>query len=596
VKKRDRDVREPESGTLARRALLGTAAAGAVAAVATSRPQAAEAAEAATTVSVAELPEGARTRAIVTTEAEKTKQFGTYAQSEMVVNVRDLYLASDGTVAFPGTTSAVPNYTRAMARALAVAGATGSLATIGFPSGSFVMEPFVVNRPIRIVSFGSDTSNHGTATVGPPASTAANAAKVYGGTQIWRAGSSTAPLMTVNAAGVSIEGISFNGSGRAGGGILVKYGFELRMFQVRVINALGVGLQIDRANNALFHHVMIDRCGVAGQSSSVVINSADLEGESAPYARTNTLDIMGLTIEQNRHTALEIGVDASRNVAARDQAPEYLRITDLHIESASASSEKEFLPNVPVVAIGVVTSLTFVDPFIYGGPAPLIRQEEPTTRPNRSEGVTVIGGTLRGQYPADGVSKTLVELVRGNYFKMLGVRLLQYGPNDSPVVIQQGFRDSALVDSTTELPTRLGVPPIADRRGVLVSPSLQSIHGKLRAMDHIIAAQPSGVVVRPAGANVTDRIAVNGANDSRGKIIFVTSGSPAAGMQLKIWLSRRYTTGLPVAIMAATDERSAAARPYLIVRDDASSTWIEVYFALAPPANATMGINYIVMG
>lgn len=115
-------------------------------------------------------------------------------------------------------------------------------------------------------------------------------------------------------------------------------------------------------------------------------------------------------------------------------------------------------------------------------------------------------------------------------------------------------------------------------------------------MVHIIAAQPSAVVVRPAGSNVTDRIAVNGVNVSRGKIIFVTSGSPAAGMQLKIWLSRRYTTGHPVAIVAPTDERSAAASPYLIVRDDASSTWIEVYFASAPPSKATMGINYIVMG
>lgn len=527
-----------------------------------------------------------------------TAPFGTvFAQRELVLDIRDLYQDEDGTTTFPGTEARVRDHSRALHRAVELASASDALATIAFPAGTFVVEPITLDRPIRLVGVGSPTARYGQPVAG---------GRVWGGAMLVRSSSAPpGPLLTVHSHGVTIEGISFDGRGTTEVGLHVTNGFELRVIRSRLINFQATALLVDHANNAVFDTVHVNNAGVPGGASAVVVNSTPADDGSMPNGtRTNTLDFRSLTIEQSRATALEIGVDPAKNRADRDQHPEYLRFTDLHVESTShGGQEQEFLPAEPALRIGVLYSATFVAPFVYGGPGPVLSQDAGSGPAARSTGVTLVGGVLRGQRGAAQQTPALIDLRKGDEFRVLGTRFTQY--TRSPVVIQSTFGASVQIDPTCMVGAApgspAGTPRIDDLRDSSKAAPFRVV-GRLHTDDVVelhggIEGHATPVRVDTAGINVAAVEADRTCDEVRGRVVFRTSSTPAAGAQVKIHLPRvgQYRVSA-AAHVTASDAACARLLPFAQLRSDTGSNELWLCLSSTPAPDTRYGFYYSVIG
>ena len=289
-------------------------------------------------------------------------------------------------------------------------------ATVVFPPGDYLVDGLTAGtygqvaanrRALRLAAAAADSSRF-------------HAAPRYGGVRLLHVAASATAMLTLSGGGLSVEGLVLDGQGAPGDICRVDFGFELRMKNVRIINGGGIGLHARRLNNARFEHVMVDNCGSA-TLAAVTMGDSDLgTGEM------NTNEFYGLTIERQPNVALAIGVGAS----VPDYFAEFLRFTDLHIEAATdngGSTNAEAL-----VEIGNVRSVCFVNPFIFGGPGPLIRHNQlQNVEDYPLGGVAVIGGTLLGHTTTSGgsgaVPAHLIHLKKGNGFVTVGTRFDQAG-------------------------------------------------------------------------------------------------------------------------------------------------------------------------
>lgn len=528
-----------------------------------------------------------------------TEPYGTeYAQRELFLDLRDLYSPEDGTTTYPSSSARVRDYTAAMTRALRLASAPAAMATIAVPSGAFVMEPFVIERPIRLLGLGSSTSRYG-----QPDGTGG---RLWGGAMLVRAPSGTGPFVTVRSHGVTIEGIAFDGRGSSSVGMAVENGFELRVLRSRITNFRATALVIDHANNALFDAVHINNSGVTGGASAVVINSTPLDDDGMPNrSRTNTLDFRSLTIEQSRATALEIGVDPAKNRVDADQHPEYLRFTDLHVESSSQdATQDEFLPDEPTVLIGAIHNATLTAPFLYGGPGPVLRQDAGAQETFRSTGVTLLGGVLRGQIPSVRATPTLVDLRKGNEFRIVGTRFTQF--TESPVSVGRDFGPAVVVDPTTMLSaapgSAVGTPVVDDRRAAGIDTSRFQVHGTLVATAPLelhrgVEGHARPVRVEPSGPHVAAIEADRTCDEVRGRIVFRTGSAPATGVQVRVLLPQTVAYR-PSASATASPSDAACARlmPFAQLVDAGGSNELRFAFSNTPQPNTRYGFYYSIVG
>jgi hypothetical protein len=347
---------------------------------------------------------------------------------------------------------------------------------------------------------------------------------------------SARPLLSIVANGISVENVFLDGSGGSGTGLHIDRGFEVKLESIFIENVKGIGIDIQGSCNTVYNAVFVNNCGTAALPA-VRVAIGPTAGVSV-----NTLDFIGLTIEQCPGPYLDIGVDSM------DNYPEFLRITSLHVEL-----DNRFLgltANVgPLVRIGNARSVCFINPFIVGGPGPLIQY-------NRTQdalgdvlgGLQIIGGTLLGREDAQNIPETLVDLLAGDGFVMVGTRV------DS--VSGQAVKIAADFGPDVELSA------ISSNR----VPALAS-----DARDMMPAVGPgaqAGVAPPPPTAGA-------GATDERGAIFFGTGALPAAGEMIKVTFKKPYdhvpvvhltpgnaaTAALGVAFVATTASGFSASVP-----------------------------------
>lgn len=555
------------------------------------------------TVGSADIPPAARRDAATrsdalptrrTTDADgKSAALGAgLAQHEVVAVLTDFVLDDDDTVVHPSTGRPVRDHTQAMTRALATAMTSGAAATICLPAGNYVMAPFVVDRPVRIVGIGSDPARFGTALQ--------SGARAWGGTTVLRRGDDPAALVTVRANGVTIEGLTFDGGGTSAPIVHVAGASEFRLARSRMVNAVATGLLIDHTFNALFDTVFVNNCGAAGSAASVVVNSAppDKDGALDP-SRTNCVDFRCLTIEQNRDTALAIGVDPAKNRADRDQYPEYLRFLDLHVESSNyTGADDGFLPSVPAVRVGVVNSATFTAPMIYGGPGPVVQQDAGEDAAVRSSGITFLGGVLRGQIRSVRPTPTLIDLVKGDEFRVIGTRFTQY--TGSPVHVRRGYGPAVHIDPSTALGSAPGTaneqPVVLDERDDGVATTRRQVLGTTELHGPLVSrARP--VVARPASDVVASVELLPGSDELRGRLVFTTSPIPRAGPQVSVVLPDGVAlSGAAAVSVTPSDAATARLRPYAQLRSDRTPNELWLALSDTPDPVTRYGFYYAVLG
>src|SRR5207253_6635266 len=107
--------------------------------------------------------------------------------------------------------------------------------------------------------------------------------------------------------------------------------------------------------------------------------------------------------------------------ASAYEVPAFLRFFGLHIEAAPDNGGVN--NSVPLIDVQAVRSVTFVDPYLFSGPAPALSVDlDPLTT---TGGVIVIGGTMLGKLGALTAFKPArhVDLIDGDEFTIIGTRL-----------------------------------------------------------------------------------------------------------------------------------------------------------------------------
>ena len=325
------------------------------------------------------------------------------------------------------------------------------------------------------------------------------------------------PLLSIVANGVSVENIFLDGSGESGTGLQIDRGFEVKLESVFIENTKGIGVDIQGSCNTVYNAVFVNNCG------STTLPAVRVAIGSTAGVSINTLDFTGLTIEQCPGPYLDVGVDSM------DIYPEFLRITNLHVELDNRTSG--FPANVgPLVRIGNARSVCFINPFIVGGPGPLIQY-------NRTQealggvlgGLQIIGGTLHGREDAQNIPETLVDLLAGDGFVLVGTRVAS--------VTGQAVKIAADFGPDVELSA------ISANR----VPALAS-----DARDMKPAVGPGA----QAGVSPPAPTAGAGATDERGTLFFGTGTLPAAGEMVKVRFKKPYEQ---VPIVNLTPGNAAAA-------------------------------------
>jgi hypothetical protein len=360
---------------------------------------------------------------------------------------------------------------------------------------------------------------------------------------------SAKPLLSIVANGISVQNIFLDGSGGSGTGLQIDRGFEVKLESIFIENVNGIGIDIQGSCNTTYNAVFVNNCGsTALPAVRVTIGPAD--GVSI-----NTLDLTGLTIEQCPGPYLDIGVDSM------DKYPEFLRITNLHAELDNRSLGPS--PNVgPLIRIGNARSVCFINPFIVGGPGPLIQY-------NRTQealggvlgGLQIIGGTLLGREDAQNIPETLVNLLAGDGFVMVGTRV------DS--VLGQAVKIAAGFGPDVEL-------------SAISSNRVPALASDARDMKPAVGpGAQAGVAPPPPSAGA-------GATDERGALFFGTGTLPAAGEMIKVTFKKPYDRVPVVNLTPGNAATAALGVPFVAVTASGFSASVPT-----PPASFEPGNRFV---
>ncbi|MFZ1250550.1 MAG: hypothetical protein WAR37_03855 [Candidatus Microsaccharimonas sp.] len=351
---------------------------------------------------------------------------------------------------------------------------------------------------------------------------------------------STAPMVTFTGGANTAENLFFDGNSVAAPVVVIADGFEMRMNTIRIANAGNIGLDIQGSCNTSYQDVFIDNCGA---------NGVPMVRINALSPRTiNTIDFDGLTIERPLSAtapALEIG----NAIEANNVYPEFVRIHRLHAECPSDNGS---VPNTGgLIRIVNCRNVVLIDPFIYGGPGPLLVHEHSETvlGSNALSGLTVIGGAIVGRPGNSGYRpSTLISLKTGDGFSMTGTKLqsysgfavtvnASYGPNVQ--IASTCITDSlatTLTDARTNYNPSTHTLPVAFTRGVATGLATKNTAYTLAADSTILIANGATITLPNAvasnGVAGTGRIYTLKNTDSNALATVITTASQTIDGQL----------------------------------------------------------------
>jgi hypothetical protein len=282
-------------------------------------------------------------------------------------------------------------------------------------------------------------------------------AQAFGGTILKHVEDSENPIVRNTGGGAGLRNLLLDGNGAPGTGLKIEHGFEFRLDTVRIAYVDGCGLDADSLCNASFRDLYIDNCGSSTEPLMKI---------NAIYPRsTNTVDIVGLTLERALHPSAHMLTIGDYVDADHDYYPEFIRITNAHIEATTDNGG--VATTASLVKLRNFRNVDFVAPFIYGGPGVMIEHvRDEAHLANALGGIRIIGGELYGRQASTGNQPTnLVKLTTGDNFSMEGTRVEEYssaavraesgyGVNVyvSPTVQSQKARTTLVSDSRTATP------------------------------------------------------------------------------------------------------------------------------------------------
>lgn len=416
----------------------------------------------------------------------------------------------------------------------------------------------------------------------------------YGGVVI-RPADPSKPAVTIDGAATALSSVTLTGDG-SGVGLHVRYGFETRVDNVRIIS-FEKGLWISQTNNAIYNFIRVDNCG-STTSPAVVIESNQTSSGNALI--TNTADFNSLHIERAKGgTSLAVGVGNRPNY----DGAEFLRFVNLHIESSTDSGGVANPNGVPVIDLGNVRGVDFVAAFVFGGPGPLLRmnQQVLNTSTGFNGGVSVVGGTWLGQGP----SNNLFVLARGNGFHLGGgARLSRY--TGAAVFVSVDFGPVVSIRDPQPLPyVNSGAmvapgPILSDQRpNTATTRRPYDVQGDMRVWGHETFVQPTAPTFTLSGSGATFS---GSGSDSRGTIVVeVANGATTAfrgapgGVELgRVTFAQPWSSAPHVAVTPASADAFDAG-----VWANATPTQI-ILFAKSAPSGATsaklLRITYSAVG
>jgi len=279
---------------------------------------------------------------------------------------------------------------------------------------------------------------------------------------------SSGTLLTVSGGGTTLEGFQLSGNNRmgAGVGLRIDYGMECRLNNIVVSDFAGVGLKVESANNAYWQSVFVFNCGANDGAGNSTASAVVLSVGSDVNDSVNCLTLEELNIEYSQGISLDIGP----GIQAGGYYPEFLRIHKLHIEATTGYGGGITNP-WPLVRLVNCRSVSFVDPFLYGGPGPCISHEFTATSSSEMGGITIIGGTLLGRRADSGAQpSTLVRLKTGDQFTMIGTRVDNY--STQAVLIDSTYNTQVFVHDIMRGPNT--VSPIVTDNRTTRAPTLES--------------------------------------------------------------------------------------------------------------------------
>lgn len=468
------------------------------------------------------------------------------------------------------------NDTAAITAALTAASANG--AAVFFPQGTYTADNLVLPDFVRMIGAG-----------GGPSRFTANSYYLEGtrrsGTALRRLTGSTNPLLTQSGAGSSLE--NFELQGNAGTApVLVHTGFQTTMRSITVIGGAGIGIDVQKANNSRWYDIEVQNCGSATMPGMKVWSKAG----TGLANETNTLDIYGLTIERCANVHLDIGWDPALTTTNAEYWVEFVRITNLHIESSSQNAGSGAgIGNVdPAIRLGGVRSIHFTNPFIYAGPGPLIQHAEQLRRAVLNGGIKLVNGTLLGSDTATGVADTpvLVQLDKGEDFSMDAMRWSRVTPGTGRcLAIAAAYSPSVRIGVTNE--------PAVSYTDLRAAKSPMQAVGDLAVDGHLLTTQASPPTLNN-GAGTTGTAVLSGATDTSGKVFFGTTASPpaAGAIVTQINFNKSFGSEKPVTVSPG-NALTAGLGLFAAVSADGAN--LKVYATNAPAAsqaNATYQYSY----
>lgn len=326
---------------------------------------------------------------------------------------RDNWVAADSTrqfsvVDFGATGDGTTDDTAAVQACINAAGAVRGAVGFGTPQprARYVVDSLSVPDYVTLRGLGGGIYRFG------------NGSNSDASTAIVHKTGSTSPMIMFNGAANTAENLFFDGNSVAAPVVVITNGFEMRMKTIRIAHAPSIGLDIKGSCNTSYQDVFIDNCGA---------NGVPMVRINAHSPRTiNTIDFDGLTIERPLSAtapALEIGSE----IEASNVYPEFVRIHRLHVECPTDNGSAANTGGL--IRVVNCRNVVLIDPFIYGGPGPLLVHEHSETVLGSTalSGLTVIGGSIVGR-PADSGYRpvTLVSLQAGDAFSMTGTKLQSY--------------------------------------------------------------------------------------------------------------------------------------------------------------------------
>lgn len=415
--------------------------------------------------------------------------------------------------------------------------------------------------------------NMGTVNIGLPAGArirgvASGTSRFSGGTdgvELKWSNQTVGACVTVNAGNVWLENLKLNANGANAVGILSLGGFEGRFHTVRIMNAANIGHRIRAISNTSYREFYVDNCGTA-TLPAVLIDSVSHS--------LNTLDFENVHIERQVNTALHIGPMGDIGDGTGHIVPEFLRLTNLHVEAVGDNGGTYNAGALVKVALS--RNVVLVNCFLLGGPGPVLEHavQQGTIYDGVSGGLSIVGGTIRGQSGAN-MPVNLIVLTTGTGFSTVGGKFDNC--SGSQVLIAQTYGQQAYIGDTTVF-TAGGPSRVTDNR--TVRQALRK-YGDVTFDGHVSSnnGAPTVKAGAQAGANAPAPTLFR-ADDTKGIIFCGTGDTPTAGALCTLTFAKPFN-GQP--IVTLTPANPAAADFLIYVAS--TTTTLTIFAKTAPGAN-----------